>query len=483
MNVRDNHMSAEGSGSGDATEVLSPKPGKPQEHVFERLVRLVAGTLLAHPWFDAVGLYALRRWFFPVSRLWAAARSVNGNPDRFCDAVPMYGPIVNHGRLRRALSKFERARADVARAESEWERAFFGSEVSTASERAEVEEERLTRRHAYNATRRHFRYLNSPDVPRVKLDIATPEQTAALYDDALVDLSAFTCPPEPAAKVEVSRKFHTATGQDYWLRFQSPSERLDDMVYARVHEPEDVHDPPTIIFGHGVCVEFDHWRGLIDECHHLVRLGFRVIRPEAPWHGRRVPPGNFGGERVVATFPTGVLDTLLGGVREWAVLARWAREMSSGPLAFGGSSLGALTSQLAADRAADWPEVLRPDALLLITHCEDLSEAVLSGALAGVWMDPQAVQRTGWTEELARKYLSLLGPKRRLTVPPQRIVSVLGRRDVILPFASGQRLVERWCVPEANLFIWDRGHFSVPMTLVRNDAPLRRFANIMQEML
>ena len=36
-------------------------------------MRGVAGTLLAWPWFDRAGLFALRHWFFPVSRLWAAA--------------------------------------------------------------------------------------------------------------------------------------------------------------------------------------------------------------------------------------------------------------------------------------------------------------------------------------------------------------------------------------------------------------------------
>jgi hypothetical protein len=56
---------------------------------------------------------------------------------------------------------------------------------------------------------------------------------------------------------------------------------------------------------------------------------------------------------------------------------------------------------------------------------------------------------------------------------------VLGKRDRITPFASGERLVERWRVPEENRFIWDRGHFSVPLTLMRNDAPFRRLKEIL----
>ena len=41
--------------------------------------------------------------------------------------------------------------------------------------------------------------------------------------------------------------------------------------------------------------------------------------------------------------------------------------------------------------------------------------------------------------------------------------------------ASGDALVRDWKVPADNLFILDRGHFSVPMTLIRDHAPLDRF--------
>jgi hypothetical protein len=72
----------------------------------------------------------------------------------------------------------------------------------------------------------------------------------------------------------------------------------------------------------------------------------------------------------------GLIDAMTGAVREWSVLAHWARATSNGPLGFGGTSLGALTAQLAADRAHDWPHELRPDALFLITHCGHVGDAV-----------------------------------------------------------------------------------------------------------
>lgn len=443
-----------------------------------RAVRAVAGTLLAHPWFDRAALFALRHWFFPTSRLRAAAHEANGEAERFYDSVPMQGRLEDRDRLARALARFEEARAAANAIEAEWSRVFFGPDDAGDNYRAAVESARITLRHAHNATRRHFRFLIGRNVPNAKLAISDPAEVEAIYGAAPGDLDRFTSVLDPGPEVETSCAISTTTGRDFWLRFRSPSTRLGDTVYARVHEPAGATNPPTIIFGHGICVEFDHWHGLVDECQALVRMGFRVIRPEAPWHGRRTVPGSFGGEPVIATFPAGALDTLTGAVQEWAVLARWARETSTGPLAFGGSSLGAMTSQLAADRAAGWPERLRPDALLLITHTGDLTDAVLNGALAEIWMRPADAEAKGWTQDLARKYLRLLEPSRPLALPPRRIVSILGRRDIVLPFASGRNLVEAWCVPDDNVFIWDRGHFSVPMTLVRDEAPLRRFAEV-----
>ncbi len=452
-----------------------PEPGG-------RLTRGFAGTVLALPWFDQAGLFALRNWFFPASRLWAAAATAHGDPDALHAAVPMLPRLVQRQRVIQTLARFEEARAAANAIEAEWERVFFGPADEAEVYRGGVEAARHKLRHAFYATRRHFRFMVRPDVPRVKLDIATPLEADGVYGAALRDPARLFAMPQAPPAIQISRRVQSATGTDFWLRFGSPSARLGDTVWARVHEPPGVTDPPTVIYGHGICVEFDHWRGLIDECHALVRLGFRVIRPEAPFHGRRLQLGNFGGERIIGAFPTGILDALTGAVQEWSVLASWARETSRGPLVFAGSSLGALTSQLAADHARAWPEALRPDALLLITHTGDIAQAVTGGALAKLWVDPVEMERKGWTLELARKYLGVLDPGPTLALPPQRVVSVLGRRDVILPFEGGRELTERWCLPTENCFVWDRGHFSVPTTLISNSAPLQRLARIVAEL-
>ena len=126
-------------------------------------------------------------------------------------------------------------------------------------------------------------------------------------------------------------------------------------MYARVHQPDGQVDPPTLIFGHGICVEFDHYHQLLDEVTQLTRMGIRVIRPEAPWHGRRVLPGHYGGEQLLSTTPNSMFDFLAAQHQEWATIINWARATSAGPVAIGGSSLGAQSAKAIAVRASGWP--------------------------------------------------------------------------------------------------------------------------------
>ena len=330
--------------------------------------------------------------------------------------------------------------------------------------------------------RRKFRFLLKNPVPITRTDTPSPDEVANRYGAALSDRVPFFSVPEPMPVVEVSRRVPGAVGTDYWLRFRSPSLELGDTAYARVSEPEGVRNPPTLIFGHGICVEFDHWHGLIDEVETLVAMGIRVIRPEAPWHGRRRPAGYFSGEKIVGTAPFGGLHAFTGALREWSVMIDWARQTSTGTVAVGGSSLGAQMSILCADISRNWPGELQPDAMLLLTHAGNQQDALLKGALAQVWKSREAMLSRGWTHETSGQYMPILNPSWEIppVMPPQDIVSVLGRYDHVTPFDSGYDLLDAWQVPQENRFIWRRGHFSVPMTMIRDTKPLTRFVNIMK---
>src|SRR3546814_13550818 len=83
---------------------------------------------------------------------------------------------------------------------------------------------------------------------------------------------------------------------------------------------------------------------------------------------------------------------------EVSVLIDWARRQGSGSVALGGVSLGALTSQLTAVAARDWPAELRPDALLLIASSQDLKEVAFNGSLATAIGLPARLEAAGWNE-------------------------------------------------------------------------------------
>jgi len=446
-------------------------------------LRTPLGDLFARPWFDRLALRALGNWFFPLSRLWAAARVADGSVEAYFNAVPLQPSLKLARQIERKLRHFEKVRLDVHEADEAWQHAFFGPAGASNAELARLERQRLAASNRYNALRWSFATLGVRDkISAIAWDIPEPDTVEKLYGPHVADADGLFAAPGPMPEVAVSQRMKARHGVNYWLHFASPSERMNDQVTARVYEPDGAENPPTLIFGHGICVEFDHWRGMIDDVEDMVRLGFRVVRPEAPWHGRRVPKGRYGGETFIATAPLGALDLFTGAAREWSVLMDWCRRNTTAPVAVGGSSLGAMTAQLVGDRSQGWPDRLQPDAMFLVTHCGRIEDAVTRGSLARVWGVHEATTARGWTPEMVGRYLPLLNPRDELAVPADKVVTVLGSRDEATPFDSGKALIERWQVPAENAFIWPLGHFSVPVGLLRDPRPLRRLRTIMLQM-
>ena len=445
-------------------------------------LRSPVGTLIGRPWFDRAAMHLLCRWFFPLSRLWAAARKAEGSLERFLAEMPDAPALHSRSLLESRLRRFESVRARVLDSESAWEAAFFGDSDGAPDGLAKTERARLFRRNGYNAQRRLFAPWRSVGAAApIRWAIPSPDEVAADFGNLVGDPASAFAVPDPMPPVVESQRFPAAPGrQDYWIRFASPSARMNDEVVARVYEPEGIADPPTLIFGHGICVEFDHWRGLVDEIEDLVAMGIRVVRPEAPWHGRRVPDGRYGGEMFIASAPRGALDHFTAAAREWSVLMDWCRRTSDAPVAIGGSSLGAMTSQVIVDKARFWPERLRPDAMLLITHTGRIADAAVHGSMAQAWGIAENTMARGWNSELIGRYMPLLDPVGDPVIPPENIVTVLGSRDDVTPFASARLMIEEWRVPQKNRFIWRRGHFSVPVAMLRNRAPLQRFKAVLE---
>ena len=235
-----------------------------------------------------------------------------------------------------------------------------------------------------------------------------------------------------------------------------------------------------MIFLHGIGVEADMWKDAADPLNKGALEGFRVVRPEAPWHSRRRRPGWYAGEPAIGLGPLGFLDLFEAWVAEVSVLIDWARRTSSGPVALGGVSLGALVSQLAAVAAHQWPEAAKPDAVLLVATSGAIMDVIRDGSLTKAVGLQCQLEEAGWTEASLARWSPLLEPQGPPALESEKVVMLVGDSDDLTPHPGGIALARDWAVPSENLFVRPQGHFSVSLGLLRDPAPLGRLAEVMK---
>lgn len=446
----------------------------------DRVLKNRFGDWVARPWLDRAAFGSLS-WYFPLSRLWAAANAAEGDADRFAAQVPLDDGAMPEGwLLDQALQGVRSARRRYQRVEQEWEDVCFAQSRKAPGRIVEIELERRTAGRIWMASRS----LLAPMLPRrrippVRWDIPAPETLLAEMAPAIADPAAFYAPPDTLPEVACSHKAPGPDGMEYWLRFPSKD---GETAWAKVYEPETVNERlPTAILCHGLCVEQELWGTTTGTPHRLVREGVRVIAPEAPWHNRRMKPGFYGGEPLIATAPRGGPDLFRAALSEIATLIGWARGQGSPAVAIGGTSLGALTAQLAATQAKAWPASLQPDFLLLVTTSGSLRQVAVDSELGNVFGLGAALKEAGWTDEMLQRLSPLTDPDDGPVVPPERIVMVLGRADSVTAFDEGRNLAHRWGVPSDNLFIRDQGHFSAAVGMIHDDAPVQLLYDLMKK--
>ncbi|HEX5476486.1 MAG TPA: hypothetical protein VFX09_01380 [Burkholderiales bacterium] len=435
------------------------------------------------PWLDRAALRAISGVYLPLSRAWAAAVASQGDAKQFWAELPAQPgardappPLEEVVRRHRRYGETERA----------WENGFFGAVAAEPAQLVSLEAQR--RLAAKQRMRSYAAFLPLAlrgRLPKVKWDIRSPQAVAASHAGRLGSREqAFPAPVLPA--VVRSHAVAGPLGDQFWLRFASPAlkargeEGPNAEAWAHVYEPDiPASDRPTLISLHGICMEPEYWPDAQDLLPALSGQGVRVIRAEAPWHARRRIEGHYSGEPILARGPLGLLGLLEAWIPEIAVLITWARNSASGPVAIGGLSLGALTSQVALTAAAHWPAEMRPDAALLIATSGDLLDIVERGSLAAGIGLPAQLSAAGWTTAELTRWLTLATPVGEPALPAERIVMVLGSADSVTPFAGGQALAGRWRLPPENLFTSTRGHFSAALAAVTDDAPLRRLLRIL----
>ncbi|MGQ0583852.1 MAG: hypothetical protein ACT4O6_18095 [Reyranella sp.] len=442
------------------------------------------GALLAKPWVDRAGLFGLRRWYFPLSRLWAAANTAGEDAALFRNEVGIALPAFwSDARLRAMLGRNARASRDGEAARATWEAAVF--DQAATSDPGELDRRRRLAATHHLATRGWFYPLLFPRRPPLaRWRIDDPERLEREFGPMSANPAALYSAAIDPGTVAISRPFTKGGIREYWLRVPTPSTRLrqragSEFLYARVVEPTDQAPQASLIIGSGLCLEFELLTVARDPGARLAAMGWRVIEPISPYHGLRAMPGYYGGEPFFAAGPTSSIDLITGQAIESALLTAWCRARFGGPVALAGISMTSFVAQQAASHCHLWPVSARPDAVMLISHSGRIEDVTFGGALAAVLGLDHALTEAGWSRETLARLSEVIDPAVAPVLPPSRIVSVLGETDRWLPYEDGLALVRQWKLPEANIFRYPLGHLGMPVQLTRDAAPFMRLKQVM----
>ncbi len=444
--------------------------------------RALAARGLLWPWMDRVALGLIVRWHLPLSRAWASAQASDGSPAAFWDGVGLTEPKGGRERARAktAVAAVLRRGVTYREAEAAWQSAFFSPHKIAPGHLSRLQARRVAAAEAFMLSRGRFLGLHlRRDLPTVRWQVATPEAVEADHGRRLADPEA-AFPAIEGAEFAQSQASEGRHGALSWIRFPAP---LGDTAWARVTAPRDAADPPTLIFLHGITIETEMWRDSLDPVGLLARQGIRVIRPEGPWHGRRCPPGYYGGEPILGRGPLGLLDLFRNWVAETSAWIAWARRTSRGPVAVGGISLGALTGQLVLTAARSWPESQRPDAALLMAGSGDLLATGYEGALPTALEMRPRLAAAGWDEAKVGHWLPLLEPQGRPAPAPERILMLIGRADEVAPAETALALARCWELPDANVLLRrHQGHFTLDLGVTTDPGPLLALARLLKSL-
>ncbi|SFR69267.1 alpha/beta hydrolase [Halogeometricum limi] len=451
----------------------------------QRLIGSRLGGLFETRTFETVALRRLPRQFAARRARAAADVSLGGGPAAFLREVDAPPAPHLHDRIETALAAFAEVREAHEDVTDRWEAAFWGDEETTPDERVALERERR-RTDATHARPDAFDFLVRDHlVPPVAFDVPDPDDARERWAHELAEperLYAFSDSTVTESLPRVSRS-KTVLGPgtvEYRLRFETPSLHVGDTAEARVYEPEDAADGlSTVIFFSGLGSLGDrlgYWPEEEAVGRRLARRGYRVVLPDAPWHGRREPLGSYAGEPYLARAPIGHLELYGAAAQEAGVLVDWARTEGAPAVAVGGLSLGGIVSLHVAGRCGDWPASMRPDLVAPVAAMGSVTQALTGSRLVSLLGVDDALSAAGWTGDDLNDFAPLLNPPAKPALSPERILACYGSRDDVASAESMASLLRRWDVPRRNVVTWDRGHLGTTMHLVRDDAFQRLLA-------
>lgn len=475
------------------------------------LLRSPLGALLARPWLDRAGLFGLERWYFPLSRLWAAGNAAGSDVARFrAEIGTPLGGIWTDRRLKGLLDRHAARCRMAGQAREVWDRGLFGEVMPVAAanlpddagsfdagsfdagafdagafDAGLLDIRRRTAATRHMAMRAAFYPLLFPRrPPSARWQIDAPAILERDLAGVLARPDGIYQEPLDVTTVRESRSFEREAVRERWLRAPTPSSRLriragSGRLYARVVEPLRGAPDATLILGSGLGLEFELLTLSRDPAARLAGQGWRVVEPIAPYHGLRAMPGRYGGEPFYAEAPGATVDLVTGQAVEWALLVAWCRARFGGPVALAGISMTSFVAQQVASRCHLWSAEARPDAVMLISHSGSIEDVTFDGALTLSLGLDRALAKAGWSRETLARLSGLLDPAAEPALSPARVVSVLGEADRWLPFDDGLALARRWRLPKENIFRYRLGHLGMPVQLLRDGTPFERLRQVM----
>ncbi len=427
---------------------------------------------LARPWFDAASIRVVTRTYMPLSRAWAAAVKAEGDVERFARDAGLRPSALG---LSRAVNHIRRLNDRYQVALSAWNEAFLAPGSPPVEQLVSAERARRRAAAVFMSGRGAFLPWSRRVAP-VAWAIASPDVVERCHGHRLAVPETAYLPP-PSGPVEATNAIEDDRFRTYWLHFSSPV--IGDQVFARVTEPKDVTGMPTLIMLHGIAVEMEMWPHYPDPLETLLEKGVRIVRPDGPWHGRRMINGFYGGEPIIARAPEGMLTCQQAWAAEVATLIAWARDTGSVRVALGGVSLGAITTQMIAAVSHSWAPLQCPDVAFLVATTGRTLDVVFASSLANGIGLPERLERAGWDKAKLERWLPLLQPEYSPVMGSENVVMVLGDADDLTPFAGGLDLARRWSIPADNLFIRHQGHFSIALGLTPDPAPIQRLGALL----
>lgn len=417
---------------------------------------------------------------YPQMRIWAVANAIeDDNPEKFVQLLNLKDVSNDEKKkISQQLKKFQGIKRDYEIAKKTWEEVFWQENNTDQKRLIEVETARRNASNKYMKSYNLFSFLfKKHEIPAVDFCVPDPKDVLKRWKEYIKEPEKAYAPPKDLPKIEISQKVRGVLGNEYWIRFQSPSLHMKDLVYARVYEPEGItEDNHSLIMAGGLGDNMDLLNSSVTEVIYaraFNKFSCRVVTVEFPWHGRRTPKGYFSGEKYLATIPEGLAKLYTSQVQETSVIINWLKSNTKGRVGVGGLSLGGIVSQLIIGHCGSWDEKYRPNAGFLNATCNQIESVVINSTLAEALGTPRAVEGKGWSSEHLEKFGQVLNPPKAPGISPNNIIAVVGKMDNMMPYEYSIKMFEEWNIPKENISVLDTGHMGVAFTLYK-DIPAKK---------